>query len=695
MHKIVVIFLLLWGTLLCAQNPNDCENALILCGNSNLGLDPSGVGMNEFSLPGNNTPSCYAFNNNTIWLKFEIIGDGNFTFDLIPSNGTDDYDFAIFGPSVTCTTLGDPIRCSSTNPQNAGVSANTGLNMTETDVTEGPGADGNGYLMFIDAQAGDSYYLLVDRAIGSEGFDIIYTGTATLPNSVIANSVPDQVACDSDGTQDGATPFDLDALSPTIIGTQTGAVVSYHLSLNDANIGINALPNPYTNISNPQTIFARIENSEGCNDTTSFTISIGNPSLTTPNDVGVCSEMTSENYNLDSLIPEVIVDPTGYDITYHTSQNDADLNINPIGPIITITETVQTIYMRVTDVIDNACYSTVFFDIHINLIQQATQPTHFVICDDDFDGFASFDLTIKDAEILGTLPAAQFEVYYYVSENDRLTDTNRITSNFTNTSNPQTIYASLYETATQCFSYTRFELMVQPIPDPQFEQDPYELCLNLDEPAVLTVQDDFAYYVWSTGEEGAHLNSIDVSAIGTYSVTVTNELGCTNSQSVQVIGSEEATIIDIVVVDFNFPDNRATVLVEGIGDYEFSVDDEFAYQESNEFNNLLYGYHTFYVRDKNGCGVVARRILILDYPRMLTPNNDGYHDTWHITGLESYPDAVLHIYDRYGKLLKSLTGASEGWDGTYNGAPLASNDYWFTLMIDGRKQIRGHFTLKR
>ena len=134
--------------------------------------------------------------------------------------------------------------------------------MTETDVTEGPGVDGNGYLMFIDAQAGDTYYLLVDRAIGSEGFDIIYTGTATLPNSVMANTVPDQLRCDSDGTQDGSTPFNLDALSPLVIGTQTGTAVTYHLSLNDANIGINPLMSPYANTSNPQTIYARIENSD-------------------------------------------------------------------------------------------------------------------------------------------------------------------------------------------------------------------------------------------------------------------------------------------------------------------------------------------------------------------------------------------------------------------------------------------------
>jgi len=146
--KLLIFFLGFTFTII-AQNPNDCIYAITICGNSSLGIDPSGIGFDEFSLPGNEVPLCYTFDQNTIWFKFIIIGSGTFTFDLIPDNGEDDYDFAIYGPEGSCTTLGSSIRCSSTNPQMAGVPADTGLNMTETDVNEGPGEDGNGYLMYI------------------------------------------------------------------------------------------------------------------------------------------------------------------------------------------------------------------------------------------------------------------------------------------------------------------------------------------------------------------------------------------------------------------------------------------------------------------------------------------------------------------------------------------------------------------
>ena len=82
----------------------------------------------------------------------------------------------------------------------------------------------------------------------------------------------------------------------------------------------------------------------------------------------------------------------------------------------------------------------------------------------------------------------------------------------------------------------------------------------------------------------------------------------------------------------------------------------------------------------------------------MTPNNDGYFDTWHITGVETLPGTMVYIYDRYGKLLKTLTSTSRGWDGTYNNALMPASDYWFVADVkkdDIEFQVKGHFTLRR
>ena len=86
---------------------------------------------------------------------------------------------------------------------------------------------------------------------------------------------------------------------------------------------------------------------------------------------------------------------------------------------------------------------------------------------------------------------------------------------------------------------------------------------------------------------------------------------------------------------------------------------------------------------------------MLDYPRFFTPNNDGYNDTWKIKNLEQLPKSTITIFDRYGKTLKQLNTASNGWNGTFNGKELPADDYWFTINFDEGKTIRGHFSLKR
>lgn len=82
----------------------------------------------------------------------------------------------------------------------------------------------------------------------------------------------------------------------------------------------------------------------------------------------------------------------------------------------------------------------------------------------------------------------------------------------------------------------------------------------------------------------------------------------------------------------------------------------------------------------------------------MTPNDDGYFDTWHISGVETLPGTTIYIFDRYGKQMAYLTATSEGWDGTYNGHKMPANDYWFVADViknDISFQVKGHFALRR
>jgi gliding motility-associated-like protein len=103
------------------------------------------------------------------------------------------------------------------------------------------------------------------------------------------------------------------------------------------------------------------------------------------------------------------------------------------------------------------------------------------------------------------------------------------------------------------------------------------------------------------------------------------------------------------------------------------------------------------VRDKNGCGIRSKEFGVLGIPEYFTPNQDGYNDFWQLEGLFKRSDfeAIIYVFDRYGKLLTTFSPRSKGWDGYYNGKPMPSNDYWYRVELADGKVFKGNFTLKR
>src|SRR5690606_6233875 len=134
-------------------------------------LDATGIGdIQEIG-----TNACNSQENNSLWLKIQIKDAGTLGFILTPDSSdlVVDFDFWMFGPDVECGELGTAIRCSTTNPLNAQLDYNTtGMNDTETDISEGPGADGNAFINWIEVEDDEIYFLIIDRPHGSSDFSI-------------------------------------------------------------------------------------------------------------------------------------------------------------------------------------------------------------------------------------------------------------------------------------------------------------------------------------------------------------------------------------------------------------------------------------------------------------------------------------------------------------------------------------------
>ncbi len=205
-------------------------------------------------------------------------------------------------------------------------------------------------------------------------------------------------------------------------------------------------------------------------------------------------------------------------------------------------------------------------------------------------------------------------------------------------------------------------------------------------------------YIWNTGETSSE---IIVDEPGDYKVTVYNinndtyKTTCSVSRTIKVVEPDFPKAVNIEINDWTSNSNSVLVHVDGTGHYEYSIDD-YDYQDSNFFNDLLPGDYTVYVKNENGCIVYTEDIYLLNYPKFFTPNSDGYNDFWKINFSETEPDIEINIFDRYGKLITQLNPLSNGWDGTLNGQSLATSDYWFVVVRPSKnKQYSGHFTLKR
>jgi len=147
--------------------------------------------------------------------------------------------------------------------------------------------------------------------------------------------------------------------------------------------------------------------------------------------------------------------------------------------------------------------------------------------------------------------------------------------------------------------------------------------------------------------------------------------------------------------------NNIEFFVDGDSSYEFAINGG-EFQDDPIFLDVPPGLNTVIINDINGCGTSEPiEFLVVGYPKFFTPNGDGVHETWNILGIETLEDPIVFVFDRYGKLLRQL-GPTGGWDGTFNGQPMPSSDYWFRFEYGEQengalvaKTRKTHFTLKR
>ncbi|HMB63703.1 MAG TPA: T9SS type B sorting domain-containing protein [Eudoraea sp.] len=322
-----------------------------------------------------------------------------------------------------------------------------------------------------------------------------------------------------------------------------------------------------------------------------------------------------------------------------------------------------------------------------------------VICSD----LAVFDLSVKDAGALGMQDPNEVSVSYHPTMADAVNGTNALPFQYPVQAGSYTIYVRTTSVQnSNCFDASeQFQLNVVESPVLDF---PAEVFICEASSGILigeTSPNPQFTYAWDSGESSA---SISVSQPGSYTLTATNtvsgQIDCITSRTVTLVVSETPRITDVIIQDLQ-PQNRVEVITDINGNFEYQLDSG-PFQASNIFGDVTPGMHTVTINDLNGCGMVTENITVVGFPKFFTPNGDGANDLWHIIGVSTLSNPVVHVFDRYGKLLKQLNQNSAGWDGTYNGRELPSSDYWFKLSYSDNlgqqveaRFINTHFSLRR
>ncbi|MDB4299111.1 T9SS type A sorting domain-containing protein [Flavobacteriaceae bacterium] len=99
--------------------------------------------------------------------------------------------------------------------------------------------------------------------------------------------------------------------------------------------------------------------------------------------------------------------------------------------------------------------------------QVANQPSDLFTCDNaNNGGFAEFDLTVNDQQIIGTQNPINFDINYFEYQELAEAGVNPIIlpTSYVNSTNPQTIYARITEISTGNYNTTNFIIEVLPLP---------------------------------------------------------------------------------------------------------------------------------------------------------------------------------------------------------------------------------------
>nr|WP_314495639.1 T9SS type B sorting domain-containing protein [uncultured Chryseobacterium sp.] len=676
MKKALLFLLLFISNIFFSQA--DCTSALSVCGNSTITYFPYGIGAVNENLGGCLTDG----EHNSVWYKITIATGGTLTFNLVPTDPEADYDWAVYGPNVTCGNLGAPIRCSGANTDSG---AATGLNMTST-IISAPNNSPTPYCRYLDVVAGQTYYLYLDNWVSNvlvnpvvAAFSLTWGGTATLASPFnnpaiqlqpfVAPGIPSASPADPREVTicNNPTVFNFNNLSSGILNNNPNFIISYHSSQNDALTGASPILMPIT-VNTTNTYFYSIHYLDPanpanpinfCRQVGAFKFKLG---IVTGANINLfaCNNNAAGLGNFNLTAAAVYGDPTAVK-RYYPSMADLNAGTSEIMNPASYNSAGGIVYVKITT--QAGCIGTAVITLKLFPVVVVNDATLRSCSIETNPSTALFNLTNAPVTMQGSIIKK-----HYPSLTDAINGTNEISNTLAvSYIAPNGVVYIRVTDGNGCFAIAKVTLVVIP---PVFSKDLKDKIICIEDKTALDAGPGFTSYEWNTG---ATTQSINVG-VGTYWVNLKTG-DCIAKQKVKVYASEQPVISSVEIST-----NTITVnVIGGTAPYKYSMDNTY-WQDSNIFTNVPRGDNMIYVNDAYDCEPINITIVVPNLINAITPNGDGINDLIDYSAFASKQNVVFNIFNRYGsKIFQADKFNNYKWDGTSSGKKVPTGNYWYSI----------------
>jgi len=416
------------------------------------------------------------------------------------------------------------------------------------------------------------------------------------------------------------------------------------------------------------------------------------PEIVTPGDLSTCDTAGSGEavFDLTSVIPEVLngQSPNNFNITFHLSQLEAEVNLNAIAlpSAYTNTSNPETVFVRVEKASEPSCFAVVDFDIVVNPAVNFDLNIPSVVSVCDGDPFPELDGTPQNPDI-----DLNFVSYSWADAQGTVLSTNPIFMPMAEGGYSLTVALEPCDATTVGFVAVRYE---QPMFDLGADTCAGPNTLLDATPDNYAIED--VSFVWLLdGEEIADADqaTYNPTTQGSYTAIVSVG-GCAAEQTVTVGPELSLSLAEECVPDAGTL-KQALVATSGSGAGSFQWSENGNDIEGATSSTLIINWgtqssgdpRTFTVTLSEANCSTSETLTVTQFncviPQGISPNGDGLNDCFDLAFIaDRFGAFSVDIYNRYGTNVFSQNNYINEFCGVdKDGSDLITGTYYYVIKF--------------